>query len=324
MRPERELIDMIRKLLTEDPEEMLELGRDDASARKLFEGIYVFNTDMMASSTDLLPGMSLENYARKCVVSNFSDLAAKGAKPIFFMASVGLPAEMEENNFISIIRGLERGSREYDAYFTGGDLGESKELILAGFSVGRIINRLVSRRGSKPGDVIVTTGTFGLTWLGFQHLLRGMSLPDRLRELAIKAVYEPKARVDEGILISNYASSSIDSSDGLYWSLKELSRASGYGFLVNKIPLDPTISKFIEKRKLDPLDVVFHGGEEYHIIFTVPREELPHLRAESSRKGLNFLEIGVVIEEPGVFIERNNEIIRVAEGGWEHFRSRSR
>ncbi len=321
MRPERELIDLIRGLLTRDPNEMLELGRDDASARRLSEGIYVFNTDMMTSSTDLLPGISLENFARKCVISNFSDLAAKGAKPIFFMASIGLPAYMNDADFTSIIGGLEKGSSDYGAYFTGGDLGESEELVIAGFSVGRVVSRLVSRKGSRPGDLIMTTGTFGLTWLGFQHLLRGMDLPSDLRELAIKSVYEPEAKVNEGILISRYATSSIDSSDGLYWSLKELSRASGNGFLVNKLPLDPKISKFLKRRGLDEMDAVFHGGEEYHIVFTVPKENLPSLAKEFSRRGYKLLEIGVVIDKPGVFISKENEIIEVTEGGWEHFRS---
>ncbi len=318
MRPERELIDLIRKLLVKDPDEMLELGRDDASARRLSDDIYVFNTDMMESSTDLLPGIGLENFARKCVVSNFSDLAAKGASPLFFMASIGLPISMRDSDFISIIRGLERGSSEYKAYFTGGDLGESEELVIAGFSVGRVVNRLVSRKGSRPGDLIMTTGTFGITWLGFQHLLRGMSLPEDLRNLAIKAVYEPEAKVNEGILISRYATSSIDSSDGLYWSLKELSRASGNGFLVNKLPLDPKISKFLEDKRLGKIDAIFHGGEEYHIVFTVPEEDLPHLEREFSRGGYSLLEIGVVIDKPGVFISRGNEVI---EGGWEHFKS---
>ncbi len=321
MRSERELIDLIRKLLVKDPNEMLELGRDDASARRLSDGIYVFNTDMMGSSTDLLPGISLENFARKCVVSNFSDLAAKGAKPIFFMASIGLPADMEDSDFISIIRGLEKGSKEYKAYFTGGDLGESKELVIAGFSVGRVVNRLVSRKGSRPGDIIMTTGTFGLTWLAFQHLLKGMSLPEDLRDLAIKAVYEPRAKVDEGILMSRYATSSIDSSDGLYWSLKELSRASGNGFLVNRLPLDPKLSKFLRERGLNEIDAVFHGGEEYQIVFTIPKEYLPQLKREFLRRGYNLLEIGIVIDKPGVFISKGSEVVEVTEGGWEHFRS---
>ncbi len=322
MRPERELIDMIRELVTRDPEDLLELGRDDASARELSRGIYVFNTDMVASSTDLLPGMSLELLARKCVVSNFSDLAAKGAKPLFFIASAGLPRDMSSDDFISIVKGLERGSREHGAYFTGGDLGEARELIIAGFAAGRVASRLVRRDGARPGHIIMTTGGFGLTWLGFQHLLKGMDLPDEIRELALRAVYEPVAKVKEGLALSNYATSAVDSSDGLYWSLKELSRASGYGFVVEDLPIDPRIKEFVSEAGLDPLEVVFHGGEEYELVFTVAEEDVTPLREEFSSKGLELFKIGRVVETPGVFAIVEGKSVEVREGGWEHFKSR--
>ncbi len=322
MRPERELIDLIREIISKDPEELLELGRDDASARKLAGGIYVFNTDMVAETTDLLPGMSLKQFARKCVVSNFSDLAAKGARPLFFMASAGLSRDMSDDDFLSLIEGLEEGSREFGAYFVGGDLGESRELMIAGFAVGRIEKRLVKRSGARPGDVVFTTGWFGLTWLAFQHLLRGMDLPADVRVEAIKAAYEPVARIREGITASAYASSSIDSSDGLYWSLEELSKASGHGFLVERIPLHPAVELLASKGRVDPVEATFHGGEEYEIVFSVPRDRADILQEEFTKKGLFLIKIGKVVEERGVFLELNGEIEEVEEGGWEHFKSR--
>ncbi len=322
MRPERELIDLIREIISRDPEELLEPGRDDASARRLVDGIYVFNTDMVAEATDLLPGMSLRQLARKCVVSNFSDLAAKGAKPLFFMASAGLSRDMGDEEFISMVKGLEEGSREFGAYFVGGDLGESRELVIAGFAVGKIERNLVRRSGAKPGDVLFTTGWFGLTWLAFQHLLRGMDLPDDVRVEALKAVYEPVARIREGITASAYASSSVDSSDGLYWSLEELSRASGYGFLVERIPLHPAVELLASKGRIDPVEAAFHGGEEYEIVFSVPQDRVDALQEEFSEKGLSLIRIGRVVEDRGVFVRLDEEIEEVEEGGWEHFKSR--
>ncbi len=322
MRPERELIDLIREIVSVDPEELLEPGRDDASARRLSDGVYVFNTDMVAESTDLLPGMSLRQLARKCVVSNFSDLAAKGARPFFFMASAGLNRNMGDEEFISIVKGLEEGSREFGAYFVGGDLGESRELVIAGFAAGRIERRLVRRSGAKPGDVLFATGWFGLTWLAFQHLLGGMDLPADVRDEAVRAAYEPVARVEEGIVASAYASSSIDSSDGLYWSLEELSKASGYGFLVERIPLHPVAESLASKGRIDPVEAAFHGGEEYEIVFTVPSDKIDALRREFDERGFALIRIGRVIEERGVFVELEGEVEEVEEGGWEHFRSR--
>ncbi len=321
MRPERELIDLIRKIISMDPEELLEPGRDDASARRLPDGVYVFNTDMVAESTDLLPGMSFKQLARKCVVSNFSDLAAKGARPLFFMASAGLNRDMGDEEFVSIVKGLEEGSREFGAYFVGGDLGESKELVIAGFAAGRVERRLVTRSGAKPGDALFTTGWFGLTWLAFQHLLRGMDLPANVKDEVVRAAYEPVARVEEGVAASAYASSSIDSSDGLYWSLEELSRASGYGFLVEEIPLHPIAEALASKGRIDPVKAAFHGGEEYEIVFTVPRNRIDALQMEFDERRLSLIRIGRVVEERGVFVQLDGKIEEVEEGGWEHFKS---
>ncbi len=322
MRRERELVDMIRDLVSRDPDELLEPGRDDASARRLAEGIYVFNTDMVAESTDLLPGMSLRQLARKCVISNFSDLAAKGGRPLFLMASAGFPKEMGDEEFISVIGGLEAGSAEYGAHLVGGDLGETRELIIAGFAVGRIERRLVSRSGARPGDLLFTTGWFGLTWLAFQHLMGGRELPQELRSEALRAAYEPKAKVEEGVTASAYASSSIDSSDGLYWSLRELTRASGLGFLVERLPLHPAMRSLASSGKIDPVEAVFHGGEEYELILSVPPGKAGNLRREFAERGLILIEMGRVVEEKGVFVKLGDRIEEVGEGGWEHFTAR--
>lgn len=321
VRPERELISLIRRMIARDPEELLELGRDDASARKLSKGIYVFNTDMVAEGTDLLPGMSPKQLARKCVISNFSDLAAKGGRPIFFMASMGLPVDIGDEDFLDMIRGFNDGSKEYGAHFVGGDLGESEEIVLAGFAVGRVERRLVSRSGARLGDILLTTGEFGLTWLAFQHLLKKMDLPSEARRRALEAVYEPKARVEEGVVASIYASSSVDSSDGLFWSLWELSKASGYGFLVEKLPLHPLVIKLAERGVVDPLEAAFHGGEEYELVLTVPQNHLSDIEEEFRRRGMTLIRIGRVVEE-GILVKVGNEVKEVEEGGWEHFKPR--
>ncbi|MCS7102719.1 MAG: thiamine-phosphate kinase [Candidatus Korarchaeum sp.] len=323
MRPERELVDEIVKIITEDPEELLKLGRDDASARELKRGVYIFKMDMVTSSTDLLPGMSLSQLAKKCVTANFSDIASKGGRPVLFMSSLGLPRKLTDEDFLSIFRGLEEAMRRYGTYLVGGDLSESKEIVISGFAFGKVEGKLVGRNGAKPGDILMTTGSFGLTWLGFKHLLEGLDVPDQLKEDVLRAVYEPEAKVEEGIVISRYATSTIDSSDGLYWSLKELSRASGHGFLVEELPLDERVKEYLKLKDADIVEAAFHGGEEYEIVFTVREELIREVTEELEPLGLEPLRIGRVIEREGVYLRIGNDILEVPEGGWEHFRELS-
>ncbi|MEM0016882.1 MAG: thiamine-phosphate kinase [Candidatus Korarchaeum sp.] len=320
VRPERELIDEIMKLVKEDPGELLKLGRDDASARELERGVYIFKMDMVSSSTDLLPGMSLSQLAKKCVTANFSDIASKGGRPVLFMSSVGLPRDLSDEDFLSIFRGFEEAMRKYGTHLVGGDLGESKEIVISGFALGRVEVRLVGRGGAKPGDVLMTTGCFGLTWLGFKHLLEGLEIPERLKEDVLRAVYEPEAKVEEGIAISRYASSTIDSSDGLYWSLRELSRASGLGFLVEDLPLDERVREYLECKEMDVIEATFHGGEEYEIVFTVREDLVREVTEELELLNLEPLRIGRVIEHEGIYLRVGDGTLEVPEGGWEHFR----
>ncbi len=315
MRGEEELIDLIREIVGRDEEELLGIGRDDASARKLDKGVYVFNVDSLAESSDMLPGMSLSDFGRKAVIFSYSDLAAKGARPLFFMASLTLQRWRSTRDFEEIIRGVEEGAREYNTHLVGGDLGSGDELNIAGFAVGKVVNKLVSRSGSKPGDLIYVIGKFGLTWLAFKHLLEGMELPKRLASRALRSVYRPIARVREGLLISSYATSCVDSSDGLYRSLKELSKSSGHGFNVERLPIDEEVLKFVERKGIDPMEPTFYGGEEFHLVFTVSEDVAPAMEADLRREGLSPIAIGRVVEGKGVLYKGEE----VPAGGWNHF-----
>ena len=107
----------------------------------------------------------------------------------------------------------------------------------------------------------------------------------------------------------------------MYWSLKELSRASGYGYVVDNLPIDKRILSFVERAGLDPTEVVFHGGEEYELVFTVSPDKVSQLEEVFERRGWDLLKIGHVISEPGVFLKHNEDFLEVREGGWEHFKS---
>jgi len=60
---------------------------DDASAIDMgHDKLAVINTDMLVRKTDVPRTMSLWQAARKTVIMNISDLAAKGAQPLALLA----------------------------------------------------------------------------------------------------------------------------------------------------------------------------------------------------------------------------------------------
>ncbi len=76
------IIRILEKALGTSPLTVVGFG-DDISAVKLTKNhIAVLKTDMLVGSTDIPPGMTMKQAARKAVVANVSDLAAKGIRPL--------------------------------------------------------------------------------------------------------------------------------------------------------------------------------------------------------------------------------------------------
>src|SRR5512139_3668529 len=90
---EHEIIDLIHKRLTAMPAMPVPFG-DDVSGLSLRSEVAVLKTDMLVGATDMPPGMSLFNAARKAVVMNVSDFAAKSVLPLVIVIGLGLTRKL--------------------------------------------------------------------------------------------------------------------------------------------------------------------------------------------------------------------------------------
>ena len=237
---EYKIIEIILRCLEPMPKMPVPFG-DDVSAVDIGHGkLAVIKTDMLVGKTDVPPEMSLRQAARKAVVMNISDLAAKGVKPIALLASIGLPRSFTKTDVEQIGKGLNAGAREYSAYILGGDTNEASDLIISCTALGIIEReRLMLRSGAKIGDIVATTGSFGKTVAGLKILLQHLSVSPKLRKTLVDAVLSPRPRLKEGLALAQTGAitASIDSSDGLAWSLHEISKASNVGFLIDNLPV---------------------------------------------------------------------------------------
>jgi len=155
---ERRIIEIIQNQLDSMPKLPIPFG-DDVSAYDIGNGnLAVLKTDMLVAKTDVPRGMSLWQAARKAVVMNVSDFAAKGVKPKVVLVSLGLPKGLNENDIKQIGMGLNAGAREWDAYVIGGDTGEASDLVISISLFGTARKRLLMlRSGAKPGDIVAVT-----------------------------------------------------------------------------------------------------------------------------------------------------------------------
>jgi thiamine-monophosphate kinase len=319
---ERLVIETLWKHFERTPSATVPFG-DDVAAFEGGEGSLILKTDMLVASTDVPPSMNYWQAARKSVVMNISDFAAKGAKPRGLLVALGIPPQLEKGDIEQLGKGLNAGAREYGSYILGGDTNEAQDLVIgvAAFGFAKTVD-LVLRTGACPGDIVATTGRFGLTSAGLRILKNGFTAPQGLRERLVRAVLHPRARLREGLALAKTgaATSSIDSSDGLAWSLYQLGAASDVGFVIDFLPTAPEVVEFAKRHNLNPEQLCLYGGEEYELVVTInPRLWTKAQKAIRREEG-NLIRIGQATERKEIHLNVEGQERVVEPRGYEHFK----
>ena len=255
---------------------------EDVESFKIGKKYLIVKVDTFVQSTDLPPQMKLEDAARKSIVSCVSDFAAKGVKPIFGIVSLTIPKKLSRSSIQNLAKGLQRGAREFELKILGGDTNEGKELVIT-FSLFGTTKKIVSRSGAKTGHVIITSGSFGYTGAGLSILLKNKKSSKKFRTKAKNAVFKPKCRLLFGLKNKKHLSSSMDSSDGLSTTLNEMSDQSKKKFVITRMPSENDILEFAISNKLDPNDLILNSGEEYEIVATTNKSNLPKIKNHAKK-----------------------------------------
>jgi thiamine-monophosphate kinase len=320
---ERKIIELIQEKLEKMPNMPIPFGDDVAAYPTADNQLAILKTDMLVGKTDVPPRMSLWQAARKAVVMNISDFAAKGVKPLAILVSLGLPRGLTRKNVEEIGRGLNAGAREYGTYIVGGDIGEASDLIIS-LSLFGLAKKgeVILRSGMRPGDLLAVTGLFGKTAAGLKILVEGYHIQPGIRQVLIQSVLMPRARLKEGLALNltKAVTAAIDSSDGLAWSLHEMARENNLGFLIDKVPIAEEAEQFAKINQLDPQELAFHGGEEYELVLTIKPALLERAKKATEKVDGSLLLIGKAVEKPGIFVETEGRRRAIEPRGYEHFK----
>src|SRR2546428_9853709 len=143
----------------------------------------------------------------------------------------------------------------------GGNVKREKKLFTDGSSLG-FSKKIITRSSAKINDIIITSGPFGYCSAGLKIFLNHLKADSKFTGKCRKYVNRPTPRLEFGLRIANYISSSMDSSDGLSITLNEMSRQSRKKFVITKLPTNPEVAGFAETNKNKLTDFVFCGGEK--------------------------------------------------------------
>ena len=288
---------------------------EDVESFKLAKPKIIAKTDTLVESTDIPPKMKLDEAARKSVVACVSDFAAKGVKPEYGIISVNFPSSVTRAKIEEAASGFRKACNEFEISILGGDTNAGREIVFTVCLFGSA-QRIVPRRGAKNKDLIFATGPFGYTAAGLAILLHKKKGKKEFVKKAIQSVVHAKPRVKFGLKNRNYFSSAMDSSDGLSTTLNEMSKQSKKKFVITNSPHKKDVEDFA-KSNLEKL--VFHGGEEYEFVFTIPPKHKATILRNAKLLKTPIIEMGHVTTGKGVVIQRDNKETLLKDKGWKHF-----
>jgi thiamine-monophosphate kinase len=258
----------------------------------------------------------------KCLARAVSDIAAMGAVPRCFLLSLALPGELTGSWFDHFLAGLRRAAGRFGCSLAGGDTTERREVLINVTVVGEVRRgREVRRFGARPCDIIYVSGQLGESELGLR-LLRERKRGLAMREQRLRKHLYPEPRLELGRWLSEkrVPSAMMDLSDGLSSDLRRLCEASRVGAAVRS-DLLPTarVTKMERNHRNDRLQLALHGGDDYELLFTVPKSKAERL--PRSVDGVALTPIGEVTRTREVMVVDGNGRPRVLKPrGWDPFK----
>ena len=271
-----------------------------------------------------------ESVGWKCLARALSDIAAMGARPKCFLLGLALPTNLPRGWLGKFLIGLRRASREYRCPLVGGDTTKKREISISVTVMGQVrANGAIRRSGAKPGDVIFVSGRLGEAEMGLRKLrcLRGRTT--QTESSLRKHLYpQPRLEVGQWLAKSNVVSAMMDISDGLSSDLPRLCAASGVGAFIEaaNLPLpagfmDPTEDGHSQVEP-STLDLALDGGDDYELLFTVPRRRAARIPSRIGKVGLS--RIGEVTRSRRILLCSSGHTTPLLARGWDPFRRPAR
>ena len=295
--------DYIEKFFKPLTNEYADNLKNDAAVINLNKSFdLIISTDTLAEGIHFFGNENPKDIAKKSLRVNLSDMAAMGARPIFYNLSLSIPKEKAKTFIPKFAKGLRDDQEKFKIKLIGGDLTSSLKHINITITIfGKTLkNRSIPRHGSRVGDSLYVSGLLGLSKIGLDNF--SSNLKDFI-DAKNKYLF-PQPRVDLGISLRNIANSMIDISDGLVQDATHLAKNSNLSIELDldKIPV-PEI-KMLDKEKI--LDSALYGGDDYELLFSCNPSKHSILKKLSHKKNIKLTKIGVFEKYKTCFLKFKN------------------
>jgi thiamine-monophosphate kinase len=301
---------------------------DDAAAlRPPANKDLVITTDTLVANVHFPVAGPPDEIAKKALRVNLSDLAAKAAKPKYYMINIALTAQQDLGWLKRFAQGLADDQSEYKITLLGGDTVRTPgALTISITAIGELPKgAMVLRSRARAGNLIYVTGTIGDAALGLDLALqrpgpaRTLSVHDRRYLMQRYGLPEP--RLGLAGALRKHATAAMDVSDGLAGDLALLCRASNVSARVAlaDMPLSGPAQKCLREDG-GLLTRFATGGDDYERLCTVKPAQAKPFEQAAKRAGIPVTRIGTIgrANEPLVFLEASGAEARLETLSYSH------
>jgi len=246
------------------------------------------------------------NIGRLVVHVNANDVAARGAKPLWFMNCVFLPEGATESKLEEIMEEIHRACSELGVRLIGGHtecVAGLEKPIIAGFMMGEAPkDKYVTTSGARPGDRVILTKSAGLEGTSIlasdleeklKHRIDLKTLQRARRMIyAISIVPEALKAIEVGGVHSMHTPTEGGILNGLY----EMMTAAKVGGSIQEslIPIAPETAIITEMLGVDPLKLLSSGA----LLLAVDCKSVDRVISAIEGIGVKTSIIGEIKEKP--------------------------
>lgn len=259
----------------------------------------VITTDTIVENIHFRAQDDISTIAQKLVRVNVSDIICKGSVPRFAFLNLTWPVGRKFEDLNRFSDGLNSALSEFELNLIGGDTTKTNgPLVLSMTMVGTPINDLpIQRHKAKIGDRIFVSGNIGSARLGLMALEHGLlGFENCIKHYQIPQI--PNLRI--GNLISCFATSSLDVSDGLIGDSKKLCpEALEPKINLELLPFNAEVKSWINgqsdfaKAACD----LARFGDDYQCVFTIAPTHTEPMLQMANENNIDVTMIGEVTKK---------------------------
>lgn len=295
-----------RRYASPSPRIVRGMGDDAAVIASGPDRRYLVTTDLLAEGIHFdLRTAGFIDIGFRSAAASLSDIAAMGGTAEYLLVSLAIPRAGTGRQVEQLYDGMMAACRPHRVRLVGGDTSASRggwfiNVMLIGTAA---LGRILFRNGARIGDDLYVTGTLGDSQAGLQLLERPRrsvrSLSRRQRQFLVQRHLRPTARIREGLWLAQaaWASSAIDLSDGLSGDLRHLCTESRVGALIARsaLPISLACRRYAESLGQEAERLALAGGEDYELLFTVPRRHRTRFEEASARRRFQMTRVGRIL-----------------------------